>query len=112
MGSCKSNLLSCEEPAKEEFGLTDTCSSQSSTSKLPSKYRTLTIATEEKETGFRKSTPNFGLDLKRAVDPDSDVKPFTRAYNLGFNIEYTHSRLREILHIKQLMDEEVLPEDS
>jgi hypothetical protein len=60
----------------------------------------------------RKSTPNFGVDLRKPVDCDSDVRPFTRAYNLASDIEYTHSRLKDILLVKMMLESEVLPEDS
>jgi hypothetical protein len=72
----------------------------------------LTIVTEESDMADHKLTPNFGVDLRKPVDSDSDVRPFTRAYNTTSDLEYTHSRLKDILLIKMMLESEVLPEDS
>lgn len=112
MGCCKSGLLLTEDSPSYDPMTTETASSRADTSRAKSKFRGLTINTEGSEVGFRKSTPNFGLEMKRAVDPMSDVRPFTHASDISFDIEYTHSILHDILRSKQLYDIEVIPEDD
>lgn len=110
MGCWKSKLILIECLAKDEISLGDTSSSLSS--KLPNKYRSLTIDTEIMSLGFRTSTPSFGFARKIAVDAESDVQPFQRSYIFSYNIEYTHTQLRDIMHLKPLIEAEVCPEDS